>query len=228
MEYFWASFGTALRLLADFDHEVTRAVGTSLSTSLGSTVLAALVGVPLGTLVGMKQFRGKGLVISLLNTLLAVPTVVIGLVLYGLLSRQGPLGSAGLLFTPTALVIGQSVLALPIVTNYAVSAIQGADARILPTALTLGAGPLRTVVLLVREVRFAMMAAVIAGFGRVISEVGVAMLLGGNIRGYTRTITTAIALETSKGEFALGLALGLVLLTVALSVNLLLGRLQQR
>jgi tungstate transport system permease protein len=134
----------------------------------------------------------------------------------------------GLLFTPTAMVLGQALLALPIVANYTLTAVQGADSRIVPTALTLGATPLRASLQLVREVRTAILAAVIAGFGRVLSEVGVAMILGGNIRGLTRTMTTAIAMETGKGEFAVALALGLVLMTVALAINLVLTRIQQR
>jgi tungstate transport system permease protein len=134
----------------------------------------------------------------------------------------------GLLFTPAAMVIGQSLLAIPIVANYTMAAVRGADPRILPTALTLGAGPLHSVARLVLDVRFGIVAAVIAAFGRVIAEVGVAMMLGGNIRGYTRTMTTAIAMETSKGEFAFGLALGLVLMTVALGVNLFFNALQER
>jgi tungstate transport system permease protein len=167
-------------------------------------------------------------VLTLFNTLMALPTVVVGLVLFGLFSRQGPLGALGLLFTPWAMIVGQFVLAIPIVANYTLAAVAGADPRILPTAQTLGAGRLQGVWQLLLEVRFGVMAAIVAGFGRVIAEVGVAMMLGGNIRGYTRTMTTAIALETSKGEFAFGLALGIVLLGVALIVNLFLNLLQQR
>ena len=159
---------------------------------------------------------------------MAVPTVVVGLLVYGFLSRQGPLGALGLLFTPTAIVIGGTLLASPIVANYTFASVRGADPRILPTALTLGAGPFRTVATLMGEIRFGVFAAVIAGFGRVVAEVGVAMMLGGNIRGYTRTMTTAIALETSKGEFSFGMALGIVLMTVALIVNLFLSFLQRR
>jgi tungstate transport system permease protein len=228
MSFVWESFATAVRLVVGRDPEVLAAVETSLGCALWSTAIAGTVGIPLGTLIGARAFPLKRLVITALNTLLAFPTVVIGLILYGLLSRQGPLGSLGLLFTPAALIIGQSVLALPIVTSYAVSAVQGADARVIPTALTLGCGPVQTAVLLLREVRFAVIAAVVAGFGRVISEVGVAMMLGGNIRTYTRTMTTAIALETSKGELAFGLALGIVLVAVALAVNVAFNRLQQR
>jgi tungstate transport system permease protein len=143
-------------------------------------------------------------------------------------SRQGPIGSLGLLFTPWAMIAGQTVLATPIVANYVLATVDGSDKRIMPTLLSLGATRFQASVQLVKEVRFGVMAAVIAGFGRVIAEVGVAMMLGGNIRGTTRTMTTAIALETSKGEFAFGLSLGIVLLSVALIVNLFLNLLQQR
>ena len=199
------------------------AVWTSLYTSVTAIVLASIMAVPLGAGIGLGRFWGRRAVLTGLNTLMALPTVVIGLVLFGFFSRQGPLGSLGLLFTPSALIIGQMVLALPIVVNYTVAAVAGADPRIMPTALTLGAGRLRAVWQLLLEIRFGIIAAIVAGFGRVIAEVGVAMMLGGNIRGYTRTMTTAIALETSKGEFAFGLALGIVLIAVALMVNLFLN-----
>jgi tungstate transport system permease protein len=228
MSFLSESLASALRLLVGADPDVLQAVRTSIVCALCSTAIAAAIGVPLGAAIGLHEFRLKRAVITALNTLLALPTVVLGLVLYAMLSRQGPLGPLGLLFTPLALVLGQSALALPVVTSYALSAVQSADPRVLPTARTLGAGPIAAAVLLLGEVKFAVVASVIAGFGRVLSEVGVAMMLGGNIRGYTRTITTAIALETSKGEFAFGLALGLVLMVVALSVNLVLFQLQQR
>jgi tungstate transport system permease protein len=228
MDFVLDSFATALRLIASWDADVRGAVETSLGCALASTAIASVIGVPIGAWIGIRTFRLKRVVVTCLNTLLAFPTVVIGLVLYGMLSRSGPLGGLGLLFTPSALVVGQTVLALPIITSYALSAVQGADPRIMPTARTLGCGPLQTAFLLLREVRFAMVAAVVAGFGRVISEVGVAMMLGGNIRTYTRTMTTAIALETSKGELAFGLALGVILVGVALVVNVAFNHLQQR
>ncbi len=228
MGYLAESLGTALELIAGLDRDVLGAVQVSLSTSLVSTLLSTVWGVPLGAAVGLGRFPGRRAVLTLLNTLMALPTVVVGLLLFGLLSRQGPLGGFGLLFTPWAMIMGQTVLATPIVANYTLSAVAGADPRILPTALTLGAGRLRGVWQLLLEVRFGVLAAVVAGFGRVVAEVGVAMMLGGNIRGYTRTMTTAIALETSKGEFAFGLALGIVLLGVALVVNLFLNAMQQR
>ena len=228
MGYLGDSLLTAVELILSFDREVRMTVWTSLYTSSCAIVLAALLGVPSGLWLGISRFRGRRLLITLLNTLMALPTVVVGLLLFGLLSRQGPLGYFGLLFTPLAMIAGQTLLATPIVANLVLAAVTGADERIINTALTLGASRLQAVIQLLQEVRFGVMAAVIVGFGRVIAEVGVAMMLGGNIRGSTRTMTTAIALETSKGEFAFGLALGLVLLGVALLVNLGLNLLQQR
>jgi tungstate transport system permease protein len=226
--YWGDSLLTAFELILGFDQEVRMAVWTSLYTSSCSIAIAALFGVPIGLWLGLNRFRGRQLLIALLNTLMALPTVVVGLLLFGLLSRQGPLGPLGLLFTPLAMIAGQTVLAAPIVANLVLAAVTGADQRIINTALTLGASRLQAAIQLLREIRFGVMAAVIAGFGRVIAEVGVAMMLGGNIRNSTRTMTTAIALETSKGEFAFGLALGIILLSVALIVNLFLNALQQR
>jgi tungstate transport system permease protein len=226
--YLGDSLTTALELILSFDREIQMTVWTSLYTSGCAIVIAALLGVPTGLWLGLNRFRGRRVVITLLNTLMAMPTVVIGLLLFGLLSRQGPLGPLGLLFTPLAMIAGQIVLATPIVANLVLAAVTGADQRIINTALTLGASRLQAAIQLLQEIRFGVMAAVIAGFGRVIGEVGVAMMLGGNIRNSTRTMTTAIALETSKGEFAFGLALGLVLLSVALIVNLFFNSLQHR
>jgi tungstate transport system permease protein len=228
VDYLTDSLLTAVELIFGFDREVRMTVWTSLYTSSCAIGLAALLGVPAGLWLGIGRFRGRRLLITLLNTLMALPTVVVGLVLFGLFSRQGPLGPLGLLFTPLAMIAGQVVVATPIVANLVLAAVTGADPRIINTALTLGASRRQAARQLLREIRFGVMAALIAGFGRVIAEVGVAMMLGGNIRGTTRTMTTAIALETSKGEFAFGLALGLVLLGVALLVNLGLNLVQQR
>lgn len=228
MDFFAESLNTALGLIAARDPDVVSAVTVSVVVSLWSTLFAALAGIPAGVALGVAEFPGKRVAVTFLNTLMALPTVVVGLFVYSIISRQGPFGGYGLLFTPSAMVIGQTVLAVPIMANFTLSTIRGADPRIIPTALTLGAGPFGSVCRLVVELRFGIMAAVIAGFGRVIAEVGVAMMLGGNIRGYTRTMTTAIAMETGKGEFALGLALGLILMSVALVVNLFLNFLQQR
>lgn len=222
------SLSAAIGLITSLDRDMVSAVTTSVGVSVVAIIIAAVIAIPAGVFIGMRDFPLKRVVITILNTLMALPTVVIGLVVYGLLSRQGLFGSFGLLFTPTAMIIGQTVLAVPVVANYTLASVHGADPRIVPTALTLGASPAGTLLRLAAEVRFGIMAAVIAGFGRVISEVGIAMMLGGNIQGYTRTMTTAIALETSKGEFAFGLALGIVLMAVALATNLFLNILQQR
>lgn len=159
---------------------------------------------------------------------MAVPTVLVGLLVYMLISRRGPLGGLELLFTPSAIVLGGTLLAGPIVATLVMNAVEGADRRILPTLMTLGAGPVRTGLKYLAEIRLGIAAALVAGFGRVLSEVGVAMMLGGNIRGYTRTMTTAIALETGKGEFATGVGLGLILMTIALLVNVLFNLILQR
>lgn len=202
-----------------FDPEVYQVVWTSLKVSAASTILASVVGIPLGTIVALRTFRGKQAVLLILNTLMALPTVVVGLFFYAILSRQGPLGDLGLLFTPTGIIAGLTVLSLPIVTNLTLAAIQGMDPRLFLTCRLLGATPIQQAVMIMHEARFAVMTAIVVAFGRVISEVGVAMMLGGNIKGFTRTMTTAIALETSKGEFELGLALGIFLLAVAFLVN---------
>ena len=228
MDYLLDGIATALQLIVTLDAEVTHCTLVSLQVSAIAILLASLVGLPCSFLIGMYDFKGKKTVITLFNTLMAIPTVVIGLFVFSFISRQGPLGVLGLLFTPAAMVIGQFLLATPIVVALSYAAIQGIDPRVKMTALTLGARSHQVIITLLLEARFAIIAAVIAGFGRVIGEVGSAMMLGGNIRGYTRTISTAIALETSKGEFSLGLALGMILLSVALSVNIALRYLQHK
>jgi tungstate transport system permease protein len=228
LDYLLESIRAAIELIFTFDQDIQKIVWTSLYTSFCAISLSAILAVPIGVALGLMQFRGRRIVVTLLNTLMALPTVVVGLVLFGVFSRQGPMGSFGLLFTPVAMIVGQMVLATPIISNYVLAAVEGSDSRIINTALTLGATPLQANIQLIKEIRFGVMAAIIAGFGRVIGEVGVAMMLGGNIRNSTRTMTTAIALETSKGEFAFGLALGIVLLSVALFVNMFLNLLQQR
>jgi tungstate transport system permease protein len=227
MSFLAESLRKAVLLIVSGSPDVYSAVGTSLVVAVCSVVFASLLGIPVGVGIGASEFPLKRAVMVVLNSLMAMPTVVLGLVVYGLISRQGLLGSWGLLFTPAGVIMGLTLLAIPIVANYSLSAVKGADERIVPTALTLGASRLQSLVQLTREVRFGILAAIIAGFGRVISEVGVAMMLGGNIKGYTRTMTTAIALETSKGEFAFGLALGIILMGVSLAINTGLTLLQE-
>lgn len=221
MGYLWEGIQKAIVLIISLDSEVCSTVLLSLRISLAATLFASLVGIPLGFLISTHEFTFKRPVITLFNTLLSIPTVVVGLFLYSLLSRRGPLGPLDLLFTPSAMVIGQFCLAIPIITALTISAIQMVDPRVKWTAMTLGAGSARVAMTVLSETRFALSGAVIAGFGRVIAEVGAAMMVGGNIKGYTRVMTTAIALETSKGEFAFALSLGFILLLVALSVNIL-------
>ncbi len=228
MAYLVEGIVSAFEMIFSFDHAVFEIALLSLELSVLSTMLAALFGVPLGFLIAARDFWGKRGLIIVFNTLLSMPTVVIGLLGYSFLSRRGLLGSFGLLFTPWAIVIGQMILAFPIITALCISAVQGVDKRAQKTALTLGANRFQAAWIILSESRFALFSAIITGFGRVFSEVGVSMMLGGNIRGLTRNITTAIAFETGKGEFALGIALGIILLFVAFSVNVLLQRLQHK
>jgi len=178
--------------------------------------------------MAVKDYWGKRLTIALVNTLLALPTVVVGLIVYSLISRRGPLGVFGLLYTPSAMIIGQFILATPIVIALTHSAVQGIDRRVRNTALTLGATEIQSAWTVIKEARYAVLAAVITGFGRVIAEVGAAMMLGGNIKGSTRVMTTAIALETAKGEFGFSIALGIILLLIAFSINILLHYFQSK
>jgi tungstate transport system permease protein len=166
--------------------------------------------------------------ITLSNTLHAFPTVLIGLLVYSFICRRGPLGQFDILFTPTAMIIGEAILGLPIAISFALTAAKTLDPAVLETALTLGAGRFDCALAIINEARFGLTAAVVATFGRLIGEVGVAMILGGNIAGYTRNITTAIALQTSKGEFSRAIALGLILILVALAVNIALRFVQSR
>jgi len=217
----------ALCLIGRFDAEVYQIALVSLKVSVCATLLASAVGIPVGVAVALKDFRGKATLQVVLNTLMALPTVVVGLLLYGLLSRRGPLGDLELLFTPAGISLGLFVLALPTVVNLTLAAIRSLDRRLFLTCTLFGATRAQLAWKVVSEGRFAVMAGVVIAFGRVVSEVGIAMMLGGNIRGYTRTMTTAIALETSKGEFELGLALGFLLLAMAFAVNAALFLLQR-
>ena len=216
----------AFRLLLAGDPELLRIIWLSLWVSVAAIALVAAPSIGLGFLLAMTRFPGQRTLVVLVQALLSFPTVVIGLVLYLLLSRRGPLGFLELLFTPWAIMIGYMVIALPILVVFTISAVQGADPRVYETARCLGAGLLKASLTTLWEVRFGILAAVVNGFGRAISEVGMAIMVGGNIAGLTRNIPTAIALETTKGDFAQGIALGLVLMVVALGVNVALAALQ--
>jgi len=226
MSFVADSLISAGKLLLSFNPELLFIVKVSLTVSFWATALASLAGIPLGAALGLGEFPGKRVVVTLLNTLLALPTVVIGLLVYAFISRQGPLGFLGLLYTKPAMVIGQVILVLPIVAAFTLAAISRIDPRYARTARTLGAGRLAVALAVLREARFGIMAAVVAAFGRVIAEVGISMMLGGNAKGFTRTMTTAMALEYDKGEFVLSLALGVVLLAISLVVNVALNLMQ--
>lgn len=188
--------------------------------------MASLAGVPLGFIISVSEFWGKRAVITLLNTMLALPTVVIGLFVYSFISRRGILGVLGLLYTQKAIIIGQVILIVPIITTFTIAAISRIDKRYSQTAMTLGADRFMTALVLLREARFGIVSAVIGGFGRVISEIGISMMLGGNAKGFTRTMTTAMALEYDKGEFILSIALGIILMGLCLGINVLAGYFQ--
>ncbi len=228
MDFFIDSFLSAILLLWSFDPELYFVVYVSLKVSLSSTLIAGLLGVPAGFLIAFKEFPVKRLVITTLNSLMALPTVVVGLLVYAFISRRGILGILDLLYTQTAMVMGQVILIFPIVASLTIAAISRIDERYRKTAMTLGATPFQTSLVIFREARFGIIAAIIASFGRVIAEIGISMMLGGNAKGYTRTMTTAMALEYDKGEFVLGVALGIVLLLISFTMNIFFNYLQGR
>ncbi|MGA1839324.1 MAG: ABC transporter permease [bacterium] len=228
MFFLWNAIKTSIRLILSLDKEVYGIVLRSLRFSLIATLLAVVIGVPIGFVVGAKRFRGRSFLITVLNTAMALPTVVVGLIGYSFLSRSAPFGFLNLLFSPKAVILGEFVLSLPIIINLTVSAVQSVDHRAVLTAKTLGVGRIQTTWTILMEARFALIAAIIVGYGRAVSEVGSAMMLGGNIRYYTRTMTTAIALETSKGEFGFGLALGFFLLLTVFTINILFHYFQMK
>lgn len=228
MDFFLDGLRRGVELIVGGDPEVLDITLLSLRVALLATVLACFVGVPMGFLVGTTRFWGRRAAITVLNTMLAFPTVVVGVIIWGLLSRRGPLGGLELLYTWWAIVIAEVVLAAPIAAALTAAAVQGVDPRVRRTALTLGASPWQAHLAVARAARFALLTAVVVAFGRVLAEVGAAMIVGGNIRHYTRTLTTAVALATSQGDFALAMALGLVLLALALTVNVLLQLFQGR
>jgi len=214
-----AALGQALDLILAFEARLLRIVALSLQVSAGATLIAALVGLPLGAIVALAQFPGRRAAIAVLNGLMGLPPVVVGLVIYLLLSRAGPLGPLGLLFTPTAMTVAQAVLVLPIVAALSRQVIEDAWSEYAEQLRSLGAPPRRAIWTLLWDLRFSLVTVVLAGFGRASAEVGAVMIVGGNIDGVTRVMTTTIALETSKGDLPLALGLGLVLIALVLAVN---------
>lgn len=221
-----AAFATALTLVIHFDRNLAEIVLLSLRVSLTAVLLASLIGLPLGAILGLLRFPGQRPVIVLLNALMGLPPVVVGLVVYLLLSRSGPLGSWGLLFTPGAMIIAQCILVTPLVAALTRQVVETLWEELQEQLRSLGVGPWRAIGTLLWEGRFSLLTAILAGFGRAIAEVGAVLIVGGNIAHVTRTMTTAIALETSKGDLPLALALGIVLLAVVAVLNLLVGWLQ--
>lgn len=228
MGYILDGFLKALQLLLSGNSETYSAISATLRVSGYSMAVSLSLGIPLGFLLGHYEFAGKRILRTVVDTLLAFPTVLIGLLVYAFLSYRGPLGDLGLLFTLPAIAVGQTILALPVVIALTATAIEGLDRQLRLTLLALGANKKQLLLTSLWEARYAVLAAGVTAYGRVMTEVGISMMVGGNIKWHTRTMTTAIALETNKGEFALGIALGLVLLLMAFTVNLLLFTLRKR
>jgi len=224
----WHGLTKAIELIISLDPYVMEIAGRSLSISGTACLLASLICLPLGSLIHFHHFRGRRALVNIIQTLFSVPTVLVGLFVFVLFSRAGPLGELGILFTPPAMVIGQMILITPLLLGLTISALSGVSKEIVDTATSLGASGFQTVLLVLREARYAVLVAVIMGFGRAISEVGCALMVGGNFKDVTRVLTTAIYLETGKGELELAIALGIILLFLALIINIALNRVQQR
>lgn len=228
MELIWEGIKEAIGLLVSGDPEVWQITLLSLEVSLTATAISLLLGLPLGTWLALRRFRGRGFSLSLINTGMALPPVVVGLWVSIFLWRSGPLGSLRLIYTPTAIIIAQTIIAAPVVIGLTAAALQQLDPRLQMQLYGLGASRWQMVAALWREARLPLLAALMAGFGAVISEVGASMMVGGNIRHQTRVLTTATVLETSRGEFATAIALGFILLLLAFLVNMGLTWIQQR
>jgi tungstate transport system permease protein len=221
-------FIQAIELIVRLDPEVIAITLRTLEISLSSTFIGVLIAIPLGGLIYFKSFRGKRNVINLIQTLYSLPTVLVGLLVFLIISNEGPLGSLNLLFTPGGMIMGQTILILPIITGFTITALYGVKEEVKDLALSLGASEFQTLYTVMKEAKFALYAAIILGFGRAISEVGVALMIGGNIRGFTRVITTTMSLETAKGNIELSIALGIILLSIALVINLALNHFQEK
>jgi tungstate transport system permease protein len=228
MDFIQEGFFQAVTLLRNRDPATYSAISVTLRASGMAMAVSLLLGLPLGYLLGYFDFRFKKQIRIVVDTLLSLPTVFIGLVVYALLTRNGPLGETGLLFTIPGIAVGQAILALPIVIALTATAVEASDRNLRITLMSLGANRFQIAKSTLWEVRLGLLAAAVTATGRVLTEVGISLMVGGNIKWHTRTITTAIALETSKGEFGMGIALGLVLLLIALTVNISLAGLRRR
>lgn len=221
-------FNEAIKLLVSGDESVYSAITTTLTVSSWSLLISLLIGLPLGFCLGYYNFFGKSVIRTVIDTLLALPTVVIGLIAYTMLSQAGPLGHLGLLFSQEAIIIGQIVLGLPIIIALTATQVEAVDKRLYTSLKGLGASSKQILTATLIEARFGLMTAAMTAYGRIMTEIGISMMVGGNIKYHTRTITTAIALETGKGEFVTGIALGLVLITIALMINISLSILRKK
>ena len=221
-------FSQAGNLIVTLNPDLLQIAALSLYVSLCATILAAGITIPLGGFIHFREFRGKQALITLIQTLYSIPTVIVGLLVYFLLSRSGPLGCLGLLYSPEGMILGQAVLIIPIMLGLVITALSGISRNIRDTIVSLGATEFQGILEIIREARFAIVGGVILGFGRAISEVGVAMMIGGNIRGETRVLTTAIMLGTGMGEFSLAFALGIILLAISMMVVILMKFISRR
>lgn len=221
-------FKRAFLLIFSLDTELLSIIFLSLRVSGTALLIVSIIGLPLSATISLKKFPARGLLISIMNTLMGLPPVVVGLFVYIMLSRSGPIGFMGLLYTPSAMIIAQTILAFPIVVSLCHSAIVSVDPITKQASMTLGATPLQISVTIIKEARYGIMSGLIAAFGRVMAEVGAILIVGGNIAGYTRVMTTTIALETDKGNFELSIALGIILLTISLVINSALHFIQKK
>lgn len=228
MNLFTDGFNEAIDLLISGNESVYSAISTTIVVSSWSLFISLIIGLPLGFLLGYYNFFGKSIIRTIVDTMLALPTVVIGLIAYTMLSRVGPLGDLDLLFTQRAIIIGQIVLGLPIIIALTATQVEAVDKRLYTSLKGLGASSKQILVATLVEARFGLMTAAMTAYGRIITEIGISMMVGGNIKYHTRTVTTAIALEPGKGEFVTGIALGLVLFAVALTVNIALSMLKRK
>jgi len=219
MDFIIEATRKAFLLIISLDAELMRIILLSLKVSGMALLLATVIGLPLGAALGLYRIRGHGFIVAALNTMMGLPPVTVGLFVYLFLSRSGPLGPLGLLYTPSAMVVAQMILAAPIVASLVHSAVINVDPVIRQASITLGATPLQASLAVIREARYGIISSLLAGFGRLMAEVGAVIIVGGNIAGYTRVMTTTIALETDKGNFELAVALGIVLLMVSFVVN---------
>uniref|UniRef100_UPI004048D830 ABC transporter permease n=1 Tax=Aliarcobacter sp. TaxID=2321116 RepID=UPI004048D830 len=228
MNLFTDGFNEAIELLMSGNESVYSAISVTVTVSSWSLLISLIIGLPLGFALGYYQFPGKTVVRTIVDTFLALPTVVIGLIAYTMLSQAGPFGEYNLLFSQKAIIIGQIVLGLPIIIALTATQVEAVDKRLYISLKGLGAHPHQILVATLIEARFGLMTAAMTAYGRIITEIGISMMVGGNIKYHTRTVTTAIALETGKGEFVTGIALGLVLFAVALMVNIALSMLKRK